>query len=287
MSGGAGRLLAVVALVLLAGCANGVPTSPPDDPLSAVDDPGRRADLLHQLDALPRYEAAGRQLVASAQDPYGWRAAVGKGTPISDAITGIVADHIEAFAAAGPGGVSPIRIDQGFSGGFGLSRQDARDVLTFVGAGRAVDGPDTDLVRIHVAAQQFTRYEVAQAASGALGPATAFATAAGVTVAVHTADFRTALRVLDDADAARQSLFADGSLASALVADEALAAITRAGPAGAGPEWSEAVRDHHRVIATELRALAPDQARPEPRTALESDEVDRLRGRDRIPWGFM
>ena len=36
---------------------------------------------------------------------------------------------------------------------YGLfSCQDAQDVLTFVGAGRPDDGPDADLVRVHVAA---------------------------------------------------------------------------------------------------------------------------------------
>ena len=32
-----------------------------------------------------------------AQDPFGWREAIGKGTPVSDAITGIVTDNIDAF----------------------------------------------------------------------------------------------------------------------------------------------------------------------------------------------
>lgn len=37
-----------------------------EDPLSAVDDPGRRGDLLQQLDALPRYEGVNQLLGATA-----------------------------------------------------------------------------------------------------------------------------------------------------------------------------------------------------------------------------
>ena len=110
-SGGAGRLLAAVALVLLAGCTSGAttPAGPPTvdpptvdphavdphavdphavdphavdphavDPLSAVDDPGRRADLLQQLAALPRYEETGR-LVAADPVPLDEQVAIDTG----------------------------------------------------------------------------------------------------------------------------------------------------------------------------------------------------------------
>ena len=79
-----------------------------------------------------------------AQDPFGWRAAIGKGTPISDAITGIAVDNIDAFAddvgikaVAFP---SPARLDEGFYGGFWLGRWDARNMLMFVGADRTAEG---------------------------------------------------------------------------------------------------------------------------------------------------
>ena len=41
-----------------------------EDPLSAVDDPGRRGDLLQQLDALPRYEGV-NQLLGATSVPLG------------------------------------------------------------------------------------------------------------------------------------------------------------------------------------------------------------------------
>ncbi len=41
-----------------------------DDPLSAVDDPGRRTDLVHQLEALPRYEGV-NQLLGATSVPLG------------------------------------------------------------------------------------------------------------------------------------------------------------------------------------------------------------------------
>ena len=53
-------------------------------------------------------------------------------------------------------------------------------MLTFVGAGPSADGPDADLVRVHVAAPAFTQHQVVQAASGAVDPGTAFGTAGSV-----------------------------------------------------------------------------------------------------------
>ena len=48
-----------------------------------------------------------------------------------------------------------------------------------------------------------------------------------------------------------------------------------------------AVDAYENKIHIELSQLDPDYANPEPRTELESDEVDRLQGKDRVPWGFM
>ena len=268
-------------------------------------------------------------------------------------------------------------------------------MLTFIGAGRPDDGPDADLVQVHVAAQQFTQHEIQQAALGAQDPGTAFGTAGSVNAAVNTADFRSAMHLHDDADAARKSMFENGSLAAGVVVDkavelataplpglvgdgvsalvdhaidgfapedsagqkgtdlvkaiygrqsletdhlvvstleqagklpadapglaavtdgtgqvsslesfrdgnpdpdvtalgvkpsEALARIARHGPAGAGPEWGAAVRGYENLIKIELSRLDPDYANPEPRVELESGEVDRLQGKERVPWGFM
>ena len=489
-SGGAGRLLAAVALVLLAGCTSGAPTpaapptvdSPAVDPLSAVDDPGRRADLLHQLAALPRYEETGRLLAADpvpldeqvaidtgrqalrtsqltaqvhdrsrfpqplgfdtdayraeleaaargsslrlaavsrnpdaartllldpdfrrsllvtphvdqagavalleratrrvvpvegtgpaaeqaafddakqnaqiaaavltdvAQDPFGWRAAIGKGTPISDAITGIAVDNIDAFADdVGMKAVAfptPARLDEGFYGGFWLGRWDARNVLMFVGADRTADGPDADLVRMHMAARQHKRLRVMQAAAGDWPPYTALDVSARVDGAVDAADFRTAFHV-DDAPAAGRSLLDNGSLAgqiaertvptaappwpgvtdggTSIVVDRAIAGYAPGetiglqgidlkrtvldrhrldtdrvvagtlGQAGGLPadqdvaDWADAVRVYHDTLEQELLVL-DEYSPPKPRTPLKSGEVDRLRGRDRIPWGFL
>ncbi len=68
---------------------------------------------------------------------------------------------------------------------------------------------------------------------------------------------------------------------------EALARIARHGPAGAGPDWEAAVRGYEDSIKIELARLDPDYANPDPRVELESGEVDRLQGKERVPWGFM
>ena len=367
-----------------------------------VEGSGPAAEAAAAADAKENAQVAAAVLTDVAQDPYGWRDAIGNGTPVSDAITGIVVDNIDAFGRDSDAAVdvfTPARIEQGQYGGFSLGRQDAQDVLTFVGAGRPDDGPDADLVRVHVAARQFTQHEIAQAALGAQDPGTAFSTAGSVTAAVNTADFRSAMHLHDDADAdadaARNSLFENGSLASGVVVDktvelataplpglvgdgvsalvdhaidgfapdetagrkgadlveaiygrqsleadhlvvstleqagqlpadtpdldavtdatgrvsslesfrdgnpdpdvtalgvkpsDALARIARHQPPGAGPEWGAAVQDYENSIKIELSRLDPDYANPEPRVELDSGEVDRLQGKERVPWGFM
>jgi hypothetical protein len=363
-----------------------------------VDGTGPAAEAAAATDAKQNAQIAAAVLTDVAQDPYGWRDAIGKGTPVSDAITGIVVDNIDAFGRDSDAAVdvfTPARIEQGQYGGFSLGRQDAQDVLTFVGAGRPEDGPDADLVRVHVAAGQFTQHQIQQAALGAQDPGTAFGAAGNVTAAVNTADFRSAMHEYDDADAARKSLFENGSLAAGVVVDhavelataplpglvgdgvsalvdhaidgfapddtagqkgtdlvttiygrqsleadhlvvssleqagrlpadtpdlaavtdatgrvsslesfrdgnpdpdvtslgptptEALARIARDGPLGAGPDWEASVRGYEESIKIELARLDPDYANADPRVELESGEVDRLRGKDRVPWGFM
>ncbi len=363
-----------------------------------VEGTGPAAEQAAAANAKQNAQVAAAVLTDVAQDPFGWREAIGKGTPVSDAITGIVTDNIDAFGRDSDAAVdvfAPARIAEGQYGGFSLGKQDAQDVLTFVGAGRSADGPDADLVRVHVAAQQFTQHQVVQAASGAVDPGTAFGTAGSVAAAVNAADFRTAMHVHDDADAARKSVFENGSLAAGVVVDQAvqlataplpgivgdgvsalvdqaidgfspedtagqkgtdlvtaiygrqslearhlivstleeagrlpadapdldavtdatgrvsslesfrdgnpdpdvtaldtapadaLKQIAYAGPVGADPTWGDAVDGYENAINIGLAHLDPDYANPEPRTELESDEVDRLQGKDRVPWGFM
>ena len=194
-----------------------------------VEGSGPAAEAAAAADAKENAQVAAAVLTDVAQDPYGWRDAIGKGTPVSDAITGIVVDNVDAFGRDSDAAVdvfTPARIEQGQYGGFSLGRQDAQDVLTFVGAGRPDDGPDADLVRVHVAARQFTQHEIAQAALGAQDPGTAFSTAGSVNAAVNTADFRSAMHLHDDADAARKSLFENGSLAAGVVVDKAVELAT-------------------------------------------------------------
>ena len=194
-----------------------------------VEGSGPAAEAAAATDAKENAQVAAAVLTDVAQDPYGWREAIGKGTPISDAITGIAVDNIDAFGRNSDAAVdvfTPARVPEGQYGGFSLGRQDAQDALTFIGAGRPDDGPDADLVRVHVAAQQFTQHEIAQAALGVQDPGTAFGTASSVNAAVNTADFRSAMRLHDDADAARKSLFENGSLAAGVVVDKAVELAT-------------------------------------------------------------
>jgi len=194
-----------------------------------VEGTGPADEAAAATDAKENAGIAAAVLTDVAQDPYGWRDAIGKGTPVSDAITGIVVDNIDAFGRDSDAAVdvfAPARIAEGQYGGFSLGRQDAQDVLTFVGAGRPEQGPDADLVRVHAAARQFTQHEVEQAALGRLDPGTAFGTAADVAAAVDTGDFRSAMHVHDNADAARKSLFENGSVAAGLVADQAVKLAT-------------------------------------------------------------
>ena len=219
---------------------------PGDGPGRPVDGTGPAAEAAAATDAKENAQIAAAVLTDVAQDPYGWREAIGKGTPVSDAITGIVVDNIDAFGRDSDAAVdvfTPARIEQGQYGGFSLGRQDAQDVLTFVGAGRPEDGPDADLVRVHVAAGQFTQHQIQQAALGAQDPGTAFGAAGSVTAAVNTADFRSAMHQYDDADAARKSLFENGSLAAGVVVDKAVELATAPLPGLVGDGVSALV-DH-------------------------------------------
>ena len=59
------------------------------------------------------------------------------------------------------------------------------------------------------------------------------------------------------------------------------------GPSAPVRTGVDAVQGYENSIKIELSRLDPDYANPEPRVELESGEVDRLQGKDRVPWGFM
>ena len=362
-----------------------------------VEGTGPAAEQAAAANAKQNAQVAAAVLTDVAQDPFGWREAIGKGTPVSDAITGIVTDNIDAFGRDSDAAVDvfvPARIAEGQYGGFSLGKQDAQDVLTFVGAGRSADGPDADLVRVHVppssspstrscrprprggsrhrvrhgrqrgrrgqrrrlpdrdapprrrrrCPQERVRERVVGRRRGRRpGRPARHRTAAGDrrrrgvgagrpgdrrvlsedTAGQKGTDLVTAiygrqslearhlivstleeagrlpadapdLDAVTDATGRVSSLesFRDGNPDPDVTAldtapADALKQIAYAGPVGADPTWGDAVDGYENAINIGLAHLDPDYANPEPRTELESDEVDRLQGKDRVPWGFM
>ena len=364
-----------------------------------VDGTGPAAEAAAAADAKENAQVAAAVLTDVAQDPYGWRDAIGKGTPVSDAITGIVVDNIDAFGrnsdaavdvfTPGPDSRGPVRrVQPGPAGRAGRAhvrrrrppRRRSRRRSRPGARGRPAVHPARD--RAGGARRAGPRHGLQHGRQrerrGQHG---------GLPVR-HA-------RVHDDADAARKSLFENGSLAAGVVVDkaveiataplpglvgdgvsalvdqaidgyapedtagrkgtdlvdaiygrqsleadhlvvstleqagklpadapdlaavtdatgrvsslesfrdgnpdpdvtalgvppsEALARIARHGPAGAGPDWEAAVRGYEDSIKIELARLDPDYANPDPRVELESGEVDRLQGKERVPWGFM
>ena len=109
------------------------------DPLAS-----QQAEASARQNAEQNAQVAAAVLTDLAGDPQGWREAIGKDTPISAEITQIVADNINAFGSNSDAAVdvfAAARIPEGYYGGFGLGKQDAQDVLTFIGAGRGRTAP--------------------------------------------------------------------------------------------------------------------------------------------------
>jgi hypothetical protein len=175
-------------------------------------------------------------LTELAGDPYGWRDAIPRGAPVSNEITAIVAENIDAFGSNSDGLADVYRATgtpDGYYSGIGLGARDAQDVLTFVGAGRDPAAPvDPDLVRVHAAAQEFTRSQVLHAAAGTEDPTTALGQAGSVAAAVNTADFRTAMQAYGDADAARTEVFENLTTVAELPIGQTVELAT-----GALPGW--------------------------------------------------
>jgi hypothetical protein len=171
-----------------------------------------------------------------AQDPYGWREEIPKGSANSDTIAMTVAEHIDAFSRAETrsGAEMPLAAQtaHGYLSELEPSRGGAADVLTFVAAGREPGAPDRDLIALHTASQAYTRHQIVQAIEGPLDPSTALAEAGRVANAVNTADFRSAMRAYESVDAAGSAVYDNVSAVYDIPLD-------RAGEraAGAAPGW--------------------------------------------------
>jgi hypothetical protein len=178
-----------------------------------------------------------------AQDPYGWRAEIPKGSAISDTIAMTAAERIDAFSRSETG--SELRpaaeIADGFQSKLELDGRDAEDLLTFVAAGREPGAPDKDLVALHAAAQAYTRDQVMQAIEGPLDPSTALAKAGTVASAVNTADFRSAVHASESVDAARSAVYDNASTAAGIPLGRAVEFAAGAAPGWVGDALSAAV----------------------------------------------
>jgi hypothetical protein len=169
-----------------------------------------------------------------AQDPYGWREGIAKGSKISHEIALTTAEHIDAFNQYEGGSlVRPAdEIDGQFLSKIELDPRDAEDLLTFVAAGRKPGEPDEDLIALHAAAQAYTRDQVMQAIEEGTDPSTALTQAGTVTRAVNIADFRSAVQAYESVDAARSAVYDNASTVAGIPLGRAVELA-----AGAAPGW--------------------------------------------------
>jgi hypothetical protein len=188
------------------------------------------------VDAEENARIARDLFVDLAQDPYGWREEIPKGSAISDTIAMTVAEHIDAFSSSETRSGAEIPLAAQTADGY-LSELEpsgggAADVLTFVAAGREPGALDRDLIALHTASQAYTRDQIVQAIEGLLDPSTALARAGRVANAVNTADFRSAMHVYESVDAAGSAVYDNVSAVYDIPLD-------RAGElaAGAAPGW--------------------------------------------------
>jgi hypothetical protein len=183
--------------------------------------------------------------VDMAQDPYGWREEIPKGSPISNTIAKIAAEHIDAFSrsdtASDPETRPAEKVGGGWLSRFELSGRDAKDMLTFVAAGRVPGEPDRDLIALHAAAQAYTRDQATRAIEGELDPSTALTKAGNVTSAVNAADFRSAMQVYESDDAAKAAVYDNLSSVAGIPLDRAVEVAAGAAPGWVGDALSLAV----------------------------------------------
>ncbi|QYN32659.1 hypothetical protein K1T35_29345 [Pseudonocardia sp. DSM 110487] len=169
-----------------------------------------------------------------AQDPYGWREGIAKGSKISHEIALTAAEHVDAFIRyAGGSAVRPSdEIDGQFLSKLELGPRDAADLLTFVAAGRRPGEPDEDLIALHAAAQAYTRHHVMQAIEDGADPSTALTEAGTIAKAVNTADFRSAVQAYESEDAAWSAVYDNASNVAGIPLGRAVEFA-----AGAAPGW--------------------------------------------------
>jgi uncharacterized protein YukE len=169
-----------------------------------------------------------------AQDPYGWREGIAKGSKISHEIALTAAEHIDALNKYDGGSlVRPAdEIDGQFLSKLELDPRDAEDLLTFVAAGRKPGEPDEDLIALHAAAHAYTHHQVMHAIEAGADPSTALIQAGTVTRAVNMADFRSAVRAYESDDAARSAVYDNASTVAGIPLGRAVEFA-----AGAAPGW--------------------------------------------------
>jgi hypothetical protein len=178
-----------------------------------------------------------------AQDPYGWREGIVKGSKISYEIAMTAAEHIDGFVKyAGGSDVRPAdEIDGRFLAKLELGPRDAADLLTFVAAGRKPGEPDEDLIALHAAAQAYTRGQVMQAIEGGADPSDALTKAGIIAKAVNTADFRSAVQAYESVDAAGSAVYDNASSVAGIPLGRAVEFATGAAPGWVGDALSAVV----------------------------------------------
>jgi hypothetical protein len=185
-------------------------------------------------DADQNAEIARGLFVDLAQDPYGWREAIAKGSKISHEIALIAAEHIDAFNQYEGGSlVRPAdEVDGQFLSKLELDPRDAENLLTFVAAGRTPGEPDEDLIALHAAAQAYTRDQIMQVVEDGADPSAALIQAGTITRAVNIADFRSAVQAYESVDAARSAVYDNASTVAGVPLGRAVELA-----AGAAPGW--------------------------------------------------
>jgi uncharacterized protein YukE len=198
-----------------------------------------------------------------AQDPYGWREEIPKGSRISDMLATTVAEHVDAFSRSDTGSKTEVRppseTADGFLSKLVLGGRDAEDVLTFVAAGREPGEPDRDLIALHAAAQAYTSHQVQLATAGELDPSTAMSQAGTVMKAVNTADFRSAMQAYESADAAKSAVYENASTVAGIPLGRAVEFAAGAAPGWVGDALSTVVDEAVAGLEPEATAGAKGQ----------------------------
>jgi hypothetical protein len=215
-----------------------------------------------------------------AQDPYGWREEIPKGSRISDTLAMTAAEHIDAFSRPDAIAKTEVRPAAEVPGGFLsqllLGGRDAEDVLTFVAAGRDPGEPDRDLITLHAAAQAYTSHQVQLATAGELDPSTAMKQAGSVTRAVNMADFRSAMQAYESADAAKSAVYENASTVAGIPLGRAVEFAAGAAPGWVGDALSTVVDKAVAGLEPEATAGAKGQAALNDLVGRQELDIDHL-----------